>query len=278
MTLLDLHSVYDATGSTDTVVSENNSNAAIPANDGSNVIGLSPFGNATLLGYGATVGAAAQALVTIGMSSNNLVDPVNKLLDTARGTDTRTCAMKWLTTNYARGPNLVQYAQEAAGVLATFKIDLVQVGSSSSPSSYALQNIAEYTINSGACTAGVYQSTAFAPSPTPPVGVYRILGARVCNVLFAAAIRFTHADFAGAHPGFPVVSYSDQALTIAGIGGNFLTSDQVQGYQFLAMSQALGIPCCPQFTIQGQGTGLNVEILDVIADTPTIDLIIQKLS
>ncbi len=81
MGILDLHSVYDATGSTDTVVTENNSNAVIPANDGATTIGVSPFGGALMALFGAHVVAAAQALVALGLTSNNIVDPVNQLAD-----------------------------------------------------------------------------------------------------------------------------------------------------------------------------------------------------
>jgi hypothetical protein len=278
--MLDLHSVYDATGSTDTIVVENNSNAVIPANDGATSIGLSPFANAVLMMYGAHTSAAAQALVALQLSGNNMVDPTNKLVDSVNTTPamTSTVKAKFYTATYARGPNYVGYGQEAAGVVATFKMDLVGVGASSSPANFALQNLAEYSVASGACTAGVYKTTAFAPTNTPPIGRYRILGCRVYAVAFAAVIRFQHTDFQGAFPGFPVVSYGDQAITGANQGGNAITSDSWQGYQFVWLSQALGIPVCPEFAIQGQGTGLNIQVLDTAADTPQIDLILQKIA
>jgi len=280
MAILDLHSVYDATGSTDTIVTENNSNAVIPANDGATTIGISPFANAVLVAYGAHVAAAAQAIVALGLQSNNLVDPVNGLTDSVNTTPTITSTVKtkFATTTYARGPNRVQYGQEAAGGILTFKIDVVGVGQSSAPANFALQNVAEYSFASGAATAGVYKSTAFNPSPSPPIGTYRILGTRTYGLTFGAAIRFQHTDFGGAFPGYPVLDYGTGTATSANQGGNALTSDSWQGYQFVWLSQALGIPLCPQFTIQGQSTGLNVQIIDCTTDTAQFDLILQKVA
>lgn len=282
MAIIDLHSVYDATGSTDSIVTENNANAVIPTGDGATTIGVSPFAGAILALYGAHVVAAAQALTTLGLTSNNIVDPVNKLQDTVNSTPAITSVVKakFAAMNYLKGPNLVQYANEAAGATATFKMDVLSnVGTSIVPPSLLLSNIAEYsTAAGGAATAGVYQSTAFSPTTTPPIGKYAILGVRAYALTTAAVIRFQHTDFQGAFPGLPVVSYGTGTLTGSNNGGNAITSDSWAGYQFLFLSQALGIPLCPVFTIQGQGTGLNYQLLDTAADTAQFDLILQKVA
>lgn len=280
LTILDSHSVYDATGSTDTVVTENNTNAVIPTGDGATSIGISPWTGAVMVAYGAHVVAAAQALVALGLTSNNLVDPTNKLQDTVNATPAITSIVKqkYATMNYAKGPNLVQYANEAAGKTATFKMDIVGVGNSIAPPNFAFQNVVEYSFAaSGAATAGVYQTTAFSPSPTPPIGKYALLGVRAYALTTAAFLRFQHTDFAGAFPGIPVLDYGTGVLTSANQGGNPLTSDSWQGYQFVLLSQALGMPLCPVFNIQGQGTGLNLQLLDTAADTAQFDLILQKV-
>jgi hypothetical protein len=262
-------------------VTENNANAVIPAGDGATTIGINPQPNAILLSYGAHVSAAAQALVALGLTSNNIVDPVNQLSDAVNSTPVMTSAVKskLCAISYAKGPNLVRYAQEAAGVLGTYKMDyLPNLGTSYAPPNYAIQNVAEYSIAGSALTAGVYGSTAVNPTATPPIGTYAILGLRVYAITFGAVVRFQHADFLGAYPGIPVVTYGGTANTPAHNGGNFLTSDGVQGYQFLALSQAMGIPLCPVFRVQGQSTGLNVQALDTLADTPQYDIILQKIA
>lgn len=276
--MLDLHSVYDATGSTDTVVVENNANAVIPAGDGASNIGVSPFPNSVLVSFGAeSLNGGAQGIVTVGLSGNNLVDPTNKILLTATGTDVM--AVKQLTGqfSYAKGPNLVNYAQEAAGKILTNKIDVVAAGQSVA-GSYIPANQAVYSNTFGALTAGAYGSLAFNPTNTPPVGTYAILGAWVHALTAGAAIRFQHADFKGASPGFPVVDYSTGTLTPAQIQGGWPFATFAQGYQFVAASQFLGIPSCPVFRVQGQGTGLTQQIIDATGDTPTVTLNLQKLS
>lgn len=285
--MLDLHSVYDATGSTDTIVTENNSNAVIPTGDGATTIGVSPWSNAILTMYGANAAAAAQALTTLGLTSNNLVDPTNQLLDTVNTTPTITSVIKAQTLQlaYKNGPNLVRYANEAAGATTTFKIDWISSGGKTVPGSIfpvtSLPNLgfAQYQVTAGgAATAGVYQTTSFAPSTTPPVGTYAILGARVYALTTAAALRFQHTDFGGAFPGFPVVSYGTGTLTGANQGGNLIVSDSWQGYQFAWLSQILGMPCCPVFKIQGQGTGLNLQLLDPAADTAQFTINLLKIA
>ena len=282
MGILDLHSSYDATGSTDTIAYENNANAVIPAGDGATTIGLNPIASALMVMYGAHVSAAAQALVALALKSNNLVDPANGLADSVNSTPAITTFLKtkYLTTSYAKGPNFVGYGQEAAGAVLTFKLDYISgLGTSTSPANLALQNLAEYSFAaSGAATAGVYQTTAFNPSTTPPIGTYVILGIRAYALTGAAVVRFQHSDFLGAFPGLPLFSYGGGTLTGANQGGNEITSDSWQGYQFIYLSQRLGINVCPVFRIQGQSTGLNLQLIDTAADTAQFDLILQKIA
>jgi hypothetical protein len=284
--MLDLHTTYDATGSADTLVTEATT-GTIPAGDGATTIGVSPWPGATLVAYGAHVAAAAQAITGIGLKSNNIVDPVNGLIDQANTTPTmtRTVAGDFVQLGYGSGPNLVQYGQEAAGKICSYKIDYIKSGTCSTGSWFpptaanSQTGFAQYSVVAGgAVTAGVYYSQAFAPTTTPPVGTYAILGFRLTAVVFGAAVRFQHSDFGGAFPGCPAVSYSDQAITNANMGGTSLTSDNVQGKQFVFLSQTLGVPCCPVFRIQGQGTGLNVQFIDCAADTPQITLNLLKLA
>lgn len=281
MAILDLHSVYDATGSTDTIVYENNSNAAIPAGDGATTIGLSPFSGALLCAYGAHVDAAAQALVALNLQSNNIVDPVNKLSDSVSATPTITSILKskFLQTGYGLGSNLVGYANELAGKTATFKIDYLANVGTSAQGSFVPANVAEYSFAaSAAATAGVYQTIAFNPSQTPPVGTYAILGTRTYGLTTSAVIRFQHTDFQGAFPGYPIVDYGTGSLTAANLGGNMWSEERIQGYQFVALSALLGKSMCPVFRIQGQSTGLNLQLLDTNADTVQFDLILQKVA
>jgi hypothetical protein len=279
--LLDLHSSYDATGSTDTVVDESAANAVIPANDGATTKGISPFAGAVMLAFGAHVVAAAQALVAIGLKSNNIPDPTNQLSEAYNSTPTVTSILKsyFCSLGYLKGPNLVTYANEAAGKTATFKMDWISGVGATHPGTFIPPAPAIYTvIFSGALTAGAYGTQAFAPTTTPPLGQYAILGAKATSLTTAALLRFQHTDFQGALPGFPVLDYATGTLTGANQGGNILASDSWQGYQFVYLSQLFGVACCPVFTVQGQGTGLNIQCLDTAADTPQIVLNLLKVA
>ncbi len=274
--MLDLHSTYDSTGSTDTVVTEATT-GAIPANDGATTIGISPWPGAVLLSWGVTsLNGAAQAVVQTGMSGNNIFDPTNKWNHTATGTDV-TAARNYLTQlGYAKGPNLVNYAQEAAGKILSHKIDAVGAGTSVG-GSWAPANQGIYSITTGALTAGVYHTDAFAPTTTPPIGQYAILGTWTSNMTAGAALRFQHTDFKGAFPGYPIAdcAVTDLAPNLFN-GGIF--SREAQGFQFVWLSSRLGIPCCPVFSIQGQGTGLNLQTIDCTGDTVTHTLNLLKVS
>lgn len=275
--MLDLHTAYDATGSTDTVVAENNANAVIPANDGATTIGVSPWTGAILCAFGVHT-VSGKAVVTLGLKSNNIVDPVNQLADTATGTDTALTVNQYLQAAYTLGPNLVTYAQEAAGAIATYKIDYIGAGTTA-PGADVPAGLAQYSVTaSGGATAGTYQTTAFNPSPTPPIGSYAILGLKMSNLAQPAVVRFAHTDFAGALPGFPVVDTTTGTLTYANLARNVFADPTYQGRQFVRLGQLLGKPCCPVFRIQGQGTGLNLQLLTTGTDTVTYGLDLQKLT
>jgi hypothetical protein len=275
--MLDLHSVYDSTGSTDTIVAENNSNAVIPTNDGATTIGVSPFNNAVLVAFGAqSLNGGAQGIVSVGLQGNNIVDPTNKMQFTATGTDVMAVKSIMTQVGYSNGPNLVNYAQEAAGIITTHKLDLVQ-GPACTGGSYTPAGQAIYPATFSQLTAGAYGSKSFAPTNAPPIGRYAVLGAWVSALTAGAALRFDHTDFKGAKPGFPVVDYATAALTPSQIQGGGVFSPEAQGYQFVWLSQKLGVASCPVFTVQGQGTGLNIQCIDGTADTPTVILNLQKV-
>ena len=49
------------------------------------------------------------------------------------------------------------------------------------------------------------------------------------------------------------------------------------GEQFDYLSKVLGTPCNPVFSVTNAGTGLNIEMLSNVANTPTVDLILSKV-
>jgi hypothetical protein len=184
----------------------------------------------------------------------------------------------FLQLGYAKGANLVTYANEAAGKTASFKIDWISGVGSTVPGSLVPPGLAQYSQTSGALTAGVYGTLAFNPTTTPPIGTYAILGVRASALTFGAVIRFAHTDFAGTSPGFPIVDSEVGATTPANYGFSPFSAEEWQGFQFVKMGMLTGLPCCPVFRIQGQSTGLNMQILDTATDSPSITLNLMKIA
>jgi len=108
----------------------------------------------------------------------------------------------------------------------------------------------------------------------PPPGKYALLGAKVHQLTNYAVLRFQHANFGGLYPGFPVLDQSKASARAVVELDDIFQSD---GYQFAAMSEILGIPCCPTFNITAQGTGLTIWCAAITADTPIVNLNVVKI-
>lgn len=277
MAIIDAHSVYDATGST-TLVYENNANAVIPAGDGATTIGLSPQPNSILFSYGYMTLGTTDAAGKLALQSNNIVDPTNGLQDANTGTSTAFHRGKFAQVSYGNGPNLVGYnTQTAAAKVATYKMDWNTRLGTSVAGSFFPPGFAEYTFSGSAATAGVYETIAFNPGNAVPTGKYAILGLRVYSLTSGAFLRFQHTDFGGAFPGIPIFPSATGSSTAANMGFSPFASESWQGCQFVKLSQYLGQPSCPVFTVQGQGTGLNLQFLSTNTDTPQFDLNLMKV-
>jgi hypothetical protein len=91
-----------------------------------------------------------------------------------------------------------------------------------------------------------------------------------------ALIRFRHADFGVFAPGFPVVDANvTLARAVAPLERLLIAS---AGYQFSVMSEILGQPLEPIFTVQANATGLNLEMSAITADTPEVLLNLVKVA
>jgi hypothetical protein len=49
------------------------------------------------------------------------------------------------------------------------------------------------------------------------------------------------------------------------------------GEQFIYLSQKLGKPQCPVFTVSNAGTGLQIQMICAQAATPVVDLVLVKV-
>jgi hypothetical protein len=129
----------------------------------------------------------------------------------------------------------------------------------------------------GALTIHQWGTQAFAPTTMLPVGKYAILGAYVTAISYGALLRFQHADFGFVTPGFPVANPE----TISSSTWDKVWKDDLllakHGYQFVYLSDIMGSPCCPVFSITSIGTGLNFQILSAVADTPVVTVNLAKV-
>jgi len=128
----------------------------------------------------------------------------------------------------------------------------------------------------GACTTNTWNSQALAPGTALPNGKYAILGALVSAIANGAILRFTHADFQGAAPGFPVHNYETISTSTWDKSDHSPILTEL-GTQFVYMSEEMGQPCCPVFSVTNAGTGLTMQLLSVQTDTPVVTVVLSKV-
>jgi hypothetical protein len=264
--LLDLHALTDTTGNTSLT---NISVAAnIPSLDGQTAPGVPIAPGAVLKGWG-VYSTIADTLAELQLTSQDQVDSIN--------------GEHWLTTAgsvlglvhfdaflpYKSGGRNIAYKQNtgAAPVIA-YTLDQYS-GPSGAQISKLGQRIILPQVFSGALTANKWGSQVVNPLVQIPAGRYAILGAYCHNMTNYGLVRFTHADFGGKKPGFPVVDPS-KAVTRAVAPMNESVFN-LYGRQFMALGDI------PTFNATSAGTGLTIEMLNITADTPTVNLNIVQV-
>jgi hypothetical protein len=176
---------------------------------------------------------------------------------------------------YASAARVVQVSQKAAGLVFAFLVDHYEnadarantIAGSFWPAARGLYS----QLFTGALTAGAWGSQAFTPTYNLPSGKYAILGFEASALTNVAAVRFQHADFGVCQPGCVTADFFTSALTASNVSSDDLTMN-AQFYQFVQMSLVTGKPQCPVFRAGPNGTGLNIGVFDLTADTPTIAL------
>jgi hypothetical protein len=114
-------------------------------------------------------------------------------------------------------------------------------------------------------------------APNLPAGKYAIVGCYASAFANVATIRFTHTDFGGASPGFPVCNYELALAATAQVAAKDELLQTAHGEQFIYLSEKLGKPCCPVFTVSNAGTGLGIQMIAAQAATPVVDLVVVKI-
>lgn len=273
--MLDLHCITITPGAALTL--GNVASTIALGGDGQSVAGVPIADGATLVRWG-MLSPTADTIAAIKFSSQDQVDPINgeyyipgaaSLLNVFHETD---------FLPYKTGLRQFQ-AGTNTGVVAgsVYTVDQYAKGECVKGARHMANTVVpSSTTFSGACTTNVWNSQAFAPGTALPTGKYAILGALVSAITNGAVIRFSHADFLGMSPGFPVHNYETISTS------TWDKSDkspilQELGTQFIYQGEELGVPCCPVFKVSNAGTGLTMQVLSVQADTPVVTPVLAKV-
>ncbi len=272
--VLDVHVVNGTPGAA--TVLGNVFATVAPGGDGAATPGV-PIGPNAVLRYWGGLTVAANTVGAIKLQSQDQVDPINgetyvlgavSLLNLVHlydylpyqlgqrqitmGTNTGvTVASAYLVDQYAGGPTVAGGTNIVVTPATTF---------------------------GGALTPGTWGSQPYTPAVALPNGSYAILGVIVTAMSYGGVIRFQHTDFGGMSPGFP----TSNPETVSTSSWDKIWKDDLlngeSGWQFMYLSQATGSPQCPVFRVTNAGTGLTMQILSQVADTPVVSLVLAKVA
>jgi hypothetical protein len=251
----------------------------IPVGDGAQVAGVPLRGDAILRMFGVH-SVLANTIAILKLQSQDQVDPINGYTVTPGTTSLLNQWFDYCYLPYKTGSRYIQSGTNTAqAAQPAWTIDQYSGGPCIDGSQVKGNDVVTpSTTFGGAVTSNVWYPQAYAPATALPCGKYVIHGAYVKDITAPVLVRFSHADFGFMKPGFPCIPSSIISTTS---WDKVMKDDLVVnsiGEQFDYMSKQLGVPCSPVFTVSNAGTGLNIEILDNVANTPTVDLFLSKVA
>jgi hypothetical protein len=270
--MLDLHALTSGGGTALT----NIGNIAL-GGDGQIVAGVPIASNATLIGWGGMT-TIADTIKELKLNSQDLIDNPNGE-DFLSGGTALGIKHVWDNVPYGLGQRQIGMAQNTAGANNIgYTLDWYPGGPVDGPTPLpGLGNkTARYSTTTGVLTAITWKSTAFNPSTAIPAGKYRLLGAEVSALTNYGLIRFQHADFGPFLPGFPVADPNAAAARAVLPPDPLILNYPL--YQFTLLTQQVGQPCEPIFTVGPGNTGLNFQLIAITADTPQVNINIVKVA
>jgi hypothetical protein len=264
--MLDLHALTLPAGVaalTDLSVAAN-----IPANDGQSAPGVPIAPGAVLKGWGFQALATCTGLIEAQLISQDQIDPIN-----GEHWKSSTSVLLALYFDaylpYSRGKRALYINSTAQNDVAGYMVDQYP-----SPVGANVKNFGQMIklpqVFGGALTANVWGSVVVAPASNIPAGTYALLGVYLGAITDVALIRFEHADFGGKKPGFPAVDETKAiSRSVTPMGCPVFNNN---GSQFRALGDI------PIFRATSAGTGLTIGMLSMVADTPTVTLVLVQLS
>jgi len=275
--MLDVHAMNGTPGAA-TVLGANFSTIA-PGGDGQSVAGV-PIAPGAVLRMWGGLSIAANTIGALRLQSQDQPDPINGEHYLPGAASLLNELIKYTNLPYKTGVRAISMGTNTGVDAATaYTIDELQ-GNAGQCIDGALAErmvVPSALTFGGALTIGQWGQLAFAPATAIPNGKYAILGALVSAMSYGGLIRFKHNDFGRASPGFPVSNYE----IISTSSWDKIEKDTLlvgeSGYQFVHLSKILGKPQCPVFEVTNAGTGLVIECLSRVADTPVVSLLLAKV-
>lgn len=274
--MLDVHALTITPGA---VLVLGSGGVVAAGGDGAQVAGVPIRPDANLRMYGFH-SPTADTIANLKLQSQDMVDPINGILFTPGAASLLNGHFDYTSLKYKSGARVITAGTNVGVVAGTgFLID-EYAGGPCIAGARSMGNEVMTGANTfgGALTANAWGTLAYTPANALPNGKYAILGAYVSAITNAALIRFSHPDFGSFKPGFPVHNYETiSTATWDKACKDDLVSGAV-GEQFIYLSEVMGRPMCPVFTVSNAGTGLNIEMVSAQADTPVVQLMLAKVA
>lgn len=276
--MLDMHVVSGTPGAALVLGS---TFGTVPNLDGQSAAGVPITSGARLKLWGG-LSPTADTIAALKLASQDMVDTINGEHYVPGAASLLNVKINWTDLAFKSGLRAVSMGTNTGVVNAmAFLLDSYKMATPQAPISgkkcFGNQVVPPAVTFGGALTTLVWGSLAYAPTNMPPAGKYAILGAYVSAITNGAVIRFQHADFGQFTPGFPVSNFE----TISTSTWDKIDKDDLlltqAGSQFVYLSDELGEPCIPVFTIGPTGTGLTIQVCSVQADTPVVTLVLARV-
>ena len=246
--------------------------------DGGQTPGV-PIGPGAVLRLWGYQSLTADTIGAVKLTSQDMVDAVDGITVTPGAASLLLQYYDYTTLPYVSGTRLITAGTNTGVTAGTgILIDEYSNRGQCVAGSYAMPNVVcvGATTFGGALTKGAWGTMAYA-APNLPAGKYAILGVYVSAISNVATIRFTHNDFMGVHPGFMVSNWEIGLVATEQTAMRDELVRTAHGEQFIYLSEIFGRPQCPAFTVSNAGTGLVIEMLSEVADTPVVNLVLAKV-
>jgi len=220
----------------------------------------------------------ADSIAAIRMRSQDMINPIDGITITPGAASLLLQYFDYTHLPYKKGTRSINVGTNVGVVAGTgFTIDDYNVAQCVSvrPDSGNETSVGLTTFGA-ALVANTWGSQPWA-APNLPAGKYAIVGAYASAFANVALMRFQHTDFQGCSPGFPVMNYELAAAATMQVGMRDELVQTAVGEQFIYLSEKLGKPCCPVFTVSNAGTGLQIQMIAAQAATPVVDLVVVKV-